>query len=239
MSNWKKYDDESEFADYNDDNEPPVTPLERRPEVAEEDRERFEAVREEASRKADRVFVMNRLADAQYELDYWQKYREKLIKLDEALSQGDLKKVALLTARFRDDPEEPAYGKFRLFSRKRKSNQETGTENEEPALLNLFSNIYKQRGTAGLREYVSLHIKHGCEGDPLIKGIDTVIRDAEANVKEITEIIENNSPEDAASAIRRFGDCHSIWGIKKRILKEEYGIDWLTPDEQFPDVDFD
>lgn len=29
------------------------------------------------------------------------------------------------------------------------------------------------------------------------------------------------------------------WGTKKRLLKEEYGIDWLTPAEYNPGVRFD
>ena len=38
---------------------------------------------------------------------------------------------------------------------------------------------------------------------------------------------------------RKFGFCHLFWGTKKRLLKEEYGIDWLTPAECHPDYRFD
>ena len=35
------------------------------------------------------------------------------------------------------------------------------------------------------------------------------------------------------------GYCHSYWAEKKRILKEDYGIDWKTPGELNPEVLFD
>ena len=35
------------------------------------------------------------------------------------------------------------------------------------------------------------------------------------------------------------GYCHEFWSVKKRILKEEYGIDWKTPAELYPHVIFD
>ena len=35
------------------------------------------------------------------------------------------------------------------------------------------------------------------------------------------------------------GYCHSYWAAKKRILKEEYGIDWKSPSELNPGVLFD
>ena len=36
-----------------------------------------------------------------------------------------------------------------------------------------------------------------------------------------------------------FGRCHTFWAVKKRILLEEYGIDWRTPAEQYPTIFFD
>ena len=38
---------------------------------------------------------------------------------------------------------------------------------------------------------------------------------------------------------RMLGFCHMFWGTKKKLLKEEYGIDWLTPAECNPDVMYD
>ena len=233
MSEWKKYD-ETDFADLD---ESPAEPPERRPEVAEEDMERFEAVKEEAARKTDRIFVMNQLDEARLELDYWQKNREKVIQLDEALSRTDLKEVARLLARFSYESNELAGDQ----KDERKSDRENKEKEGRNALLNIVRNIYEQRGTDGLRKFASLHINRSGMNEPLKNGtdIDTVISKAEAEVKRISEIIHNNSLEDAAHKLYRFGDCPTIWDIKQRVLKEEYGIDWLTPDERFPDIDFD
>lgn len=35
---------------------------------------------------------------------------------------------------------------------------------------------------------------------------------------------------------RGLGFCHMFWGTKRKLLKEEYGIEWLTPAECNPDV---
>ena len=37
----------------------------------------------------------------------------------------------------------------------------------------------------------------------------------------------------------KLGYCHFVWRYKKRILKEKYGIDWLTPAERNPNIRFD
>lgn len=44
---------------------------------------------------------------------------------------------------------------------------------------------------------------------------------------------------EARISRRRFGDCHHLWEIKKRILREEYGIDWYTPQEERPYIRMD
>ena len=38
---------------------------------------------------------------------------------------------------------------------------------------------------------------------------------------------------------RRIGFCHAYWEAKKKILKEDYGIDWMTPAELNPDNCYD
>ncbi len=36
-----------------------------------------------------------------------------------------------------------------------------------------------------------------------------------------------------------FGSCHVRWGIEKKILKERFGIDWKTPAEKNPNIEYD
>lgn len=35
------------------------------------------------------------------------------------------------------------------------------------------------------------------------------------------------------------GFCHAKWAIQKRLLKERYNIDWKTPAEKHPEINFD
>ncbi len=39
--------------------------------------------------------------------------------------------------------------------------------------------------------------------------------------------------------LKLFGFCHGYWNCKKKILKDDYGIDWKTPDEMNPEICFD
>ena len=38
---------------------------------------------------------------------------------------------------------------------------------------------------------------------------------------------------------RGMGFCHLYWSTKRRILKEEYGIDWKSPSQLNPHILFD
>lgn len=53
--------------------------------------------------------------------------------------------------------------------------------------------------------------------------------------KEVDQKVEELLKDEK----RLLGFCHLFWSTKKRILKEEYGIDWLTPAECHPDIRFD
>lgn len=44
---------------------------------------------------------------------------------------------------------------------------------------------------------------------------------------------------ETRTRMQRFGACHQFWEIKKRILKEAYGIEWYTPQEEYPHAHFD
>ena len=35
------------------------------------------------------------------------------------------------------------------------------------------------------------------------------------------------------------GSCHAIWAIEKKIYRERYGIEWHTPQEMQPEINFD
>ena len=43
----------------------------------------------------------------------------------------------------------------------------------------------------------------------------------------------------AAGPDTGLGYCHAFWAAKKKILREEYGIDWESPAEEYPAIFFD
>ena len=60
-----------------------------------------------------------------------------------------------------------------------------------------------------------------------------------AKLSMVENEVNRKVEEILKDAPRRLGFCHLYWSTKKRILKEEYGIDWLTPAECNPDVIYD
>ena len=49
----------------------------------------------------------------------------------------------------------------------------------------------------------------------------------------------NAKAEALAGPDTYMGYCHIFWAAKKKILREEYGIDWKTPAEEYPTIIFD
>ncbi len=55
----------------------------------------------------------------------------------------------------------------------------------------------------------------------------------------IREELEAELQEKLKNFPHGIGFCHVYWGMKKRLLKEKYGIDWKSPAELNPTVMFD
>lgn len=69
---------------------------------------------------------------------------------------------------------------------------------------------------------------------------------AEKYLKEIADevdaiMIEQNllTVSEDGKKIPVLGSCHTRWGIEKSILKDRYNIDWLTPAERNPFIEYD
>ena len=60
-------------------------------------------------------------------------------------------------------------------------------------------------------------------------------------IKEAKRLLEKypDEPEHAARLFMQLGSCNWLWAIKKRILKEKYGITWYAPPEVYPDDCYD
>ena len=66
----------------------------------------------------------------------------------------------------------------------------------------------------------------------------------------IIEIKDNRLPDWLKEEVDRkvnsiigeedyLGRCHRFWAVKKQILRDEYGVDWKTPSEEYPTIIFD
>jgi hypothetical protein len=61
----------------------------------------------------------------------------------------------------------------------------------------------------------------------------------EAVLSEELEKEADAKAKAAAGPDAGLGYCHAFWAAKKRILREEYGIDWKSPAEEYPTIFFD
>ena len=57
-------------------------------------------------------------------------------------------------------------------------------------------------------------------------------------IEEAKELLPTD-PARAAELLSQLGSCHTLWSLKKAILKEKYGITWYTPAELHPDIRYD
>ena len=70
---------------------------------------------------------------------------------------------------------------------------------------------------------------------------DIYLRKKSNRIKEAKRLLEMypDHPERAARLFIQLGSCHWIWGMKKRIFKEKYGITWYAPPEVNTDCIYD
>ena len=67
------------------------------------------------------------------------------------------------------------------------------------------------------------------------------IKDSLGNI-DLSSLNEKEFYEKLVEAYTKllpFGYCHIYWGKKKYLLKQKHNIDWFTPQEENPSVDFD
>lgn len=79
------------------------------------------------------------------------------------------------------------------------------------------------------------------EVDDAFEKYEKYLRKRSNRIKEAKRLLElyPDQPLHAARLFMKLGSCHWLWGMKKHILKEKYGITWYTPAELDPDVIYD
>lgn len=80
------------------------------------------------------------------------------------------------------------------------------------------------------------------DDDPFLKILRADLKaQDELRKKQIEEAKEllPTDPARAAELLSQLGSCHTLWSLKKAILKEKYDIIWYTPAELHPDIRYD
>jgi hypothetical protein len=75
------------------------------------------------------------------------------------------------------------------------------------------------------------------ESDPMYRWLIEKV-DAEAEEAALNEIVER-FPYISRDDAPIMGLCHCIWRHKKRILKDEHGLEWKAPRELNPHIWYD
>ena len=76
-----------------------------------------------------------------------------------------------------------------------------------------------------MSEYGTFKDKHGVNHDAVEKSPEYLAIQKELATKIKKAAKERNVKPGV------FGSCHQFWGIQKQILKDDYGIDWKSPNE--------
>lgn len=93
--------------------------------------------------------------------------------------------------------------------------------------------ILEERGI----EYAKSYANSNERASRLPMSHDPIERDPE--ISPLIDQADKVAQQELANEKQRKGFCHLYWRTKKRILKEQFGVDWKTPAEMNPGVLFD
>ena len=104
--------------------------------------------------------------------------------------------------------------------------------------------IYTIIASDGIK-YLEQYLANGGEDETTwLDGWDeddlhTVTERKSDKIRQAKFLLEENRPEAAANMFMQLGSCHSVWAMRKQILKDKYGITWYSPSELNPDIKYD
>ena len=115
-------------------------------------------------------------------------------------------------------------------------------------LLEVEKEVYTQFTLDSIRD-MELYLANGGEDEETVYDdefyapteFDVYLRKKSNRIKEAKKLLEvyPDQPIHAARLFMQLGSCHWIWAMKKRILKEKYGITWYAPPEVNTDCIYD
>ena len=189
----------------------------------------------EVADKVDWYYVQERLYGARMDVKRLELYKRKIAEVNTALEQEDVERA--IAAMYYDenrelspDPLEEKLKRYWATDVDSPVPWKTTEERKQEA-----RKVYQEKGITGFQRLAKLHTEIYFESE----SIDDSIQKAKAELSRMENIVNNHSSRRAHRLLHGYGDCHYEWGIKKQILKVDYGIDWKTPDERFPGIRFD
>ncbi|MBR3107440.1 MAG: hypothetical protein IKH30_09695 [Clostridia bacterium] len=192
-------------------------------------------IERDVSRKVNWYYVHDKLYSARMYVKRLEVYKRKIAEVNAALEQEDVER-AIDAMYFDEDREIPS---DRL---EKKLKHYWSNDDDRPAPWRTIEEekaearkLYQEKGFAGFQKLAKLHNEIFFKS----KSIDELIKSEKDELRRIEIIVKLNPPGRAQRLLHRFGDCHFLWGIEKRILKTDYGVDWQTPAERFPNIYFD
>ena len=107
--------------------------------------------------------------------------------------------------------------------------------------------VMQLRRATGLPVNACKQILEGAEPDLHAKIVDAMESQSDSQLfhdpieddPTFAEILAAAADLELSDRPRGIGFCHQYWAVKKRILKEQYDVNWLTPREMNPWITFD
>ena len=181
---------------------------------------RDEKLAKEVRQKVLQTYVSQRVDTARFEVRMYEQYKRKLSELEAALDREDAEQALAILYSYGDvlySDSEPVE-KDPFLEMMKDGDRKTLQEEGFPA--------FRSSIMIGAKYY----LKYG--------SIDQLLEEARAELNRIEDIVHSCSLDEAARQINRVDDVYTVMEIEKDILKKDYGIDWKTPAERYPDTHF-
>ena len=63
--------------------------------------------------------------------------------------------------------------------------------------------------------------------------------DSRPHYAAVMAVVDELAETELGDKVSCMGACHAFWAVKKRILKNQFGLGWSSPADLNPDVIFD
>ena len=101
----------------------------------------------------------------------------------------------------------------------------------------MLSGRLLDHGSNSSRNLISLELSFMCFGSSVSSSEEMLQRNNEIP-RDVVDTVSFRIKWEFRKERYRFGDCHRIW-IREKELYREYGYEWYSPQEVYPNAKFD